>query len=1268
MFKPAIAIIISICISLFSFAQEDCNGPFVKVLGSIIENESGYNIAISKKENVLYVGGLKNDSAVIIRMQAGGEIDWTRTFKIVEGHPNRINGMFVDADGMIGVAGTAGTETAGGNVFIFRYNPNTNSLLWSFELESTSASFCSGMIEMGVGGNYLLANNPTVPNDAELIEFDKGTGDIVSQFSKHYDLGSSETIFDLVFHNGALYGAARFTDGGGLSKMRNTLLKINPDDGSIDWITLGHRPQSATARLYTSDLVIDQEQIYSVITGDADGTSIDVTEIFVQKTNLQGDVAWIKKYDLPGTNDWLDEIIYSDNGFIIMARNRSAPSDIELFKIDRSGNVLWAKKFDYTANDNSILLGAVMSQIVEFDSHIYFTAISESNGQNDMILVRTDLQGEINDTCSISSPINVIVSDVINAVFYSVEPNVFSYTPDITTKGINVGSSSSIRSRNLCINTASIITQTDTNICIGDNYEGYTSTGTYVDNYMSINGCDSIRTLHLVVKSCTSDPCEGVIGAIYGIPEGDARGYSLAATPDNDGFYLAGLRKDSVLMLKVSLTGEVIWARTLDIVPGEKDDIAALVLDSEGMIAVSGTKGNPVDNGSVYVFRYNPNTNQVLWSKTYSHSPSNYNFSLMQKGPGGNYIASDNFFDGPNSNNDTELLEIDKNTGDIVPAFTKRYDLGSSEGLATLILYQNFLYGIGRYTDGPATSDMRNTIVKLNPADGSQIWTKMGHLPGNVAARLYGFDMVIDQDFIYSGHFGDPTGSSTTNTKLYLQKTNLDGNIIWVKQYDLPGTNDVAYEIIKSGDGFVILAGNRDGPGSVLLFKIDPNGNVLWARLYQLPSFIDQIGNLDSRSSQLIEVGGKLVFTAYATNTSSGTNLILIRTDLEGIVDIPCVNTTTISIPVTSITNAVFYAVNPSASSHQPEVKNFTTQAIPVEFLPRMECLTHMNTLSQLIEATICEGESYEKYTEAGTYIDTFTTQNGCDSVRTLNLTVIPDIHTTISKNICEGDSFEGFIKSGIYVDTFTTAIGCDSIRKLILQVNERSISNNNRTICEGDSYQGHTSAGFYSDTLVSVFGCDSILNLTLATADFLISDENAFICYGQSLYGYSQSGMFVDTFISFFGCDSVRRLNLEIASSISLDFEVSVCEGLKYGYHNPGTYVDTFFTLNGCDSIRTIHVTNDHEYIPNIFSPNGDGINDFFEIITSPDPDKNFEYFAIFDRFGNMAYEVSEDHIHWDGKDSSGRNYNPAVFTFILISNCAESQIVEHGDITLIR
>ena len=74
-------------------------------------------------------------------------------------------------------------------------------------------------------------------------------------------------------------------------------------------------------------------------------------------------------------------------------------------------------------------------------------------------------------------------------------------------------------------------------------------------------------------------------------------------------------------------------------------------------------------------------------------------------------------------------------------------------------------------------------------------------------------------------------------------------------------------------------------------------------------------------------------------------------------------------------------------------------------------------------------------YSQTGVYSDLFLNYYGCDSVRVLQLTVLPNVSSTISQTICAGESFEGYSQTGVYTDQFTAANGCDSVRVLQLSV-----------------------------------------------------------------------------------------------------------------------------------------------------------------------------------------------------------------------------------------
>ncbi len=135
---------------------------------------------------------------------------------------------------------------------------------------------------------------------------------------------------------------------------------------------------------------------------------------------------------------------------------------------------------------------------------------------------------------------------------------------------------------------------------------------------------------------------------------------------------------------------------------------------------------------------------------------------------------------------------------------------------------------------------------------------------------------------------------------------------------------------------------------------------------------------------------------------------------------------------------------------------------------------------TQSIVHSICAGNSFEGYTNTGVYIDTFIGANGCDSIRTLNLTVLSNIRDTINKNICTGSSFEGYSVTGIHIDTFSAANSCDSIRVLNLTVNPFISSTVFDTICNGQFIEGYGQSGIYLDTFAVSGGCDSIRTLNL--------------------------------------------------------------------------------------------------------------------------------------------------------------------------------------------
>src|SRR5687767_13561461 len=82
--------------------------------------------------------------------------------------------------------------------------------------------------------------------------------------------------------------------------------------------------------------------------------------------------------------------------------------------------------------------------------------------------------------------------------------------------------------------------------------------------------------------------CVESFGSIYGDPQAYERGNCLAATPAGDGVYVTGIRDDSLIILQMDLLGNIVWVRSIDVVPNEQDYPTGIIVDSEGMLGILG--------------------------------------------------------------------------------------------------------------------------------------------------------------------------------------------------------------------------------------------------------------------------------------------------------------------------------------------------------------------------------------------------------------------------------------------------------------------------------------------------------------------------------------------------------------------------------------------------------------------------------------------------------------------------------------------------------
>ncbi|MFN5372634.1 MAG: hypothetical protein ACK5B6_14325, partial [Bacteroidia bacterium] len=211
-------------------------------------------------------------------------------------------------------------------------------------------------------------------------------------------------------------------------------------------------------------------------------------------------------------------------------------------------------------------------------------------------------------------------------------------------------------------------------------------------------------------------------------------------------------------------------------------------------------------------------------------------------------------------------------------------------------------------------------------------------------------------------------------------------------------------------------------------------------------------------------------------------------------------------------------------------------------------------TLTASEDVSICDAQlpyswNGNSYNAAGSYSATLSSAAGCDSVATLNLTVNSFAVATDVQSVCgsftwiDGNTYN--VSTNPPTFTLTNAAGCDSVITLNLTILPAVSSSTNLTICDAQLpyvWNGltFTAAGSQSATLISAAGCDSVATLNLNVHQSFTSSISISICEGESYTlpdgsTVNASGNYTTSFTTQFGCDSTITTILTVDPQITL-------------------------------------------------------------------------------------------------------------------------------------
>jgi len=221
---------------------------------------------------------------------------------------------------------------------------------------------------------------------------------------------------------------------------------------------------------------------------------------------------------------------------------------------------------------------------------------------------------------------------------------------------------------------------------------------------------------------------------------------------------------------------------------------------------------------------------------------------------------------------------------------------------------------------------------------------------------------------------------------------------------------------------------------------------------------------------------------------------------------------------------------------------------------------------------------------------------------------------------------------------------------------------------------------GFFGEDQFEYQICDEQGLSDIATVSISVSGSLAFLSLGNDEFYSTDIGVLLPFTANDFIPSACGEQVFTIANSPTYG-SLELNEDGLYFYRPDGiNTIDVMsYEICACGSCETAFVKIFVDYetsscmpmIPNAFSPNGDGINDIYEIpeLEECNLGKNFEW-SIFDRYGRGVYKeigmIQDGAIHWNGQDFYGKKQVSGTYYYILYISDPVDPVKKKGFIEL--
>ncbi len=724
-------------------------------------------------------------------------------------------------------------------------------------------------------------------------------------------------------------------------------------------------------------------------------------------------------------------------------------------------------------------------------------------------------------------------------------------------------------------------------------------------------------------------------------------------------------------LVKLDSSGEILWAMNSSTM-SEEEDVATgmdVGVDAQGNIYATGSFRGHVtfgdfplsgEIGDVFILKVNT-SGKILWARKAGGKGNNGASSIAVDAAGNSYVTGivrETAYFGSIAVS-TEyphrrgLFIAKYNTaGEVI--WAKRSGGTTTISLASAVDKNGYLFvtgwfeGTAQFESYTLHAQDQDIFLAKYDAAGNVVWAQKAG--GQSSASAWGIATDKDGNCYIAGYayrqatFGDLTIENEIGSSFFATKFSPDGRALWVKDFDSTRSGGGAYGIAVDELGNCYTTGNYSNPttfgATTLPYELNLS-NTFVAKLASDAGPAILTSNLPERAycaGTAVPVSF-LKSGVYTTDNAFTVQL----SDATGSFANPTIIGTGKATPImavlpTGIASGSGYRIRVLSGS--PAVIG-SESSIPVSIVARPMAPTAIPVANcgygtvTLAVSGASAGEVYNWYAAA----------TGGEILATGTTFTTPSINTTTH-----------------YYATLVNSTGCESDRTLVTAaidpaLNVQAGSDDELCISAGDlQLTGFSPAGgTWTGAGVSAAG---VFNPSLAgagTHTLTYTYDNG-VCAGSSTKVVHVTPLPVVT-AGFEPLECGTANHASGLAPLQVNFTNSTTGATAYRwefgdgatsqlakprhtYSKLGSfevYLTTYYG-NGCSSrqqVTTVQVERRNENA-NVFTPNGDGLNDYFVLHVSCLPID----LKVFDRWGRVVFERANYQNDWDGKNQSAGIY----------------------------